>query len=64
MTNKTVSAFSSGDIVLELKVIKAIFESPVQAIKARVTLKAVTRCRLVKVQGQTSDGTSTPSKRG
>lgn len=37
--NKTVSALSSSEIVLELKVIKAVFEPPVQAIKATATLK-------------------------
>lgn len=37
--NKTVSVLSSSEIVLELKVIKAVFEPPVQAIKATVTLK-------------------------
>jgi hypothetical protein len=37
--NKTVSVLSSSELVLELKVIKAVFEPPVQAIKATVTLK-------------------------
>jgi|GEM_PF-4325300 len=31
--NKTVSALSSSEIVLELKVIKVVFEPPVQALK-------------------------------
>ncbi|WP_282680062.1 hypothetical protein [Methanosarcina acetivorans] len=31
--NKTVSVLSSSEIVLELKVIKAVFEPPVQAMK-------------------------------
>jgi hypothetical protein len=37
--SKTFSALSSSDLVLELNVIKAIVEPPVQALKARVTLK-------------------------
>lgn len=37
--NKTVSALSSSEIVLELKIIKAVFEPPVQAIKTTVTLE-------------------------
>jgi hypothetical protein len=32
--SKTVSALSSSEIVLELKVIKAVFEPPFQAIKS------------------------------
>jgi len=37
--SKIFSALSSSDLVLELNVIKAIVEPPVQALKARVTLK-------------------------
>lgn len=37
--SKTVSALSSSENVLELKVIKAVFEPPVQALKATVALK-------------------------
>jgi hypothetical protein len=37
--SKTVAALSSSEIVLELKVIKAIIEPPIQALKARATLK-------------------------
>ena len=37
--NNTFSVLSSSDIVLELKVIKAVVEPPVQALKATVTLK-------------------------
>lgn len=37
--SKTVAALSSSEIVLELKVLKAIVEPPVQALKARATLK-------------------------
>lgn len=37
--SKTFSTLSSSDLVLELNVIKAIVEPPVQALKARVTLK-------------------------
>lgn len=41
--SKTFSALSSSEMVLELKVIKAVLEPPVQAIKATVTLKGGTR---------------------
>ncbi|MCC4766326.1 hypothetical protein FXW07_06780 [Methanosarcina sp. DH1] len=37
--SKTVAALSSSEIVLELKVLKAIVEPPVQALKARAALK-------------------------
>lgn len=37
--SKTVAALSSSEIVLELKVLKAIVEPPVQALQARATLK-------------------------
>ncbi|WP_048178524.1 DUF6516 family protein [Methanosarcina sp. MTP4] len=37
--SKAFSALSSSEIVLELNVIKAIVEPPVQALKARATLK-------------------------
>ena len=37
--SKIVSALSSSEIVLELKVLKAIVEPPVQVLKARATLK-------------------------
>ncbi|WP_410510435.1 hypothetical protein RSJ42_04500 [Methanosarcina hadiensis] len=62
--NKTVSALCFSEIVLELKVIKAVFEPPVQAIKATATPKAVTRCRSVKAQGQISGDIPTTCKKG
>jgi hypothetical protein len=37
--NNTISVLSSSEIVLELKVIKAIVEPPLQALKATATLK-------------------------
>ena len=37
--SKTLSALSSSEIVLELKVIKTIIEPPIQALRARATLK-------------------------
>lgn len=37
--SKTVSVLSSSDIVLELKISKAVFEPSVQALKATVTRK-------------------------
>jgi hypothetical protein len=37
--NSTISVLSSSELVLELKVIKAVVEPPIQALKATVTLK-------------------------
>lgn len=37
--NNTISVLSSSKIVLELKVIKVVIEPPVQALKAKITLK-------------------------
>ena len=37
--NKTISVLSSSEIVLELKLIKATFEPPVQTLRATVSLK-------------------------
>ncbi|MGB9938588.1 hypothetical protein [Methanosarcina sp.] len=53
--SKIVSALSSSEIVLELKVLKAIVEPPVQTLKARATLKMATYWRLVRVWAPISD---------
>jgi hypothetical protein len=53
--NRTFAALSSSELVLELKVIKAVVETPIQALKATVMLRTVIRCRLMKVQGYILD---------
>jgi len=51
--NNTLSVLSSSKIVLELKIIKATVEPPLQALKATATLKGGYTLRLMNVQGQT-----------
>jgi hypothetical protein len=53
--NRTFAALSSSELVLELKVIKAVVETPIKALKATVMLRTVIRCRLMKVQGYILD---------
>ena len=61
--NNTLSILSSSKIVLELKVIKIVIEPPIQALKAKVTLKGGYMRRLMKVQDQILGDTPTTCKK-
>jgi hypothetical protein len=61
--NNIFSVLSSSELVLEFKVLKAVVEPPVQALKATVTLKGGYILQIMKVQGQILDDIPTTCKK-